>query len=121
MQGWLDRGADGYEVDPHAGPLVMLAAGGIWAEVARDRSIRLAPISVETAHQMIDEVRALKTVTGLRGRPRGDLEALAHAVSALSQLAVRPELGIVEAEVNPMMVMPQGQAVMAVDALVLRS
>ncbi|WP_298235148.1 acetate--CoA ligase family protein [uncultured Azohydromonas sp.] len=111
----------GYRIDPEAGPLVMLAAGGIWAEVARDRSIRLAPVSLETAREMISEVKALKTVAGLRGKPRGDLDALARAVCALSQLAVKPELRIAEAEVNPLMVMAEGQGVLAVDALILQS
>lgn len=111
----------GYRVDPDAGPVIMLAAGGIWAEVARDRSIRLAPVSVETAHEMIAEVRALKTVTGLRGKPRGDLNALARAVSAMSQLAIQPQIRVTEAEVNPMMVMAEGDGVMAVDALILQS
>ncbi|MBY4947983.1 acetate--CoA ligase family protein [Cupriavidus respiraculi] len=111
----------GYRVDAEAGPIVMLAAGGIWAEVARDRSIRLAPVTVETAREMIAEVKALRTVAGLRGRQRGDLEALARAVSALSRLAVRPDLRIAEAEVNPLMVLPEGDGVLAVDALVLRA
>lgn len=111
----------GYRIDPDAGPIVMLAAGGIWAEVLRDRSIRLAPVTLETAREMVAEVRLLQTVSGLRGRPRGDLEALAHALCALSQLAVRPELGVLEAEANPLMVMPEGQGVLAVDALVLQS
>ncbi|MCY1195005.1 Protein lysine acetyltransferase Pat [compost metagenome] len=110
----------GYRVDAEAGPIVMLAAGGIWAEVARDRSIRLAPVSVEVAREMIAEVKALKTVSGLRGKQRGDLEALARAVSALSQLAVKPDLRIDEAEVNPLMVLQEGQGVLAVDALVLK-
>ena len=100
-------------------PSCMLAAGGIWAEVARDRSIRLAPVSVAVAHEMIDEVRALQTVSGLRGRPRGDLDALARAISALSQLAVQPGGAVLEAEINPMMVMAEGHGVLAVDALVL--
>jgi acyl-CoA synthetase (NDP forming) len=111
----------GYRVDAEAGPIVMLAAGGIWAEIARDRSIRLAPVTVEAAHGMIAEVKALRTVAGLRGKPRGDLDALARAVSSLSQLAVRPAMRIAEAEVNPLMVLPEGQGVLAVDALVLRS
>ena len=111
----------GYRVDPEAGPIVMLAAGGIWAEVARDRSIRLAPVSVETAHDMISEVKALKTLSGLRGKPRGDLQALAQAVSALSMLAIKPDMRITEAEINPLMVMQEGQGVLAVDALILRS
>lgn len=111
----------GYRVDVEAGPIVMLAAGGIWAEVARDRSIRLAPVSVETAHDMISEVKALKTLSGLRGKPRGDLQALAQTVSALCMLATKPEMRISEAEINPLMVMHEGQGVLAVDALILQS
>ncbi len=111
----------GYRVDPEAGPLVMLAAGGIWAEIARDRSIRMAPVTVEVAREMVAEVRALQAVSGLRGKSRGDLEALAQAVSRLSQLALKPEMGISEAEINPMMILPEGQGVRAVDALILQS
>lgn len=111
----------GYRVDPDAGPIVMLAAGGVWAEVLRDRSIRLAPVSVEGAREMIEEIRILKTVSGLRGKPKGDLEALAHAISKLSMLAQRPELKLREAEVNPMLVLAEGQGVLAVDALVMQS
>ena len=111
----------GYRVDVDAGPIIMLAAGGIWAEVMRDRSIRLAPVSVETAREMIDEVKMLKTVSGLRGKAKGDLDALAVAIANLSQLAVKPDLTVHEAEVNPLMVMPAGEGVMAVDALIMRA
>lgn len=111
----------GYKVDVDAGPIIMLAAGGIWAEVMRDRSIRLAPVSVNTAREMIAEVKMLKTVSGLRGKAKGDLEALAQAIANLSQLAVRPELKVQEAEVNPLMVMLEGEGVMAVDALILKA
>jgi succinyl-CoA synthetase beta subunit len=70
---------------------------------------------------MIGEVRSLTTVSGLRGKQRGDLEALARTVSALSQLAMRPELRVSEAEVNPLLVMAEGEGVLAVDALILKS
>ena len=121
MRNGLTEVLIGYRVDSDAGPIIMLAAGGIWTEVARDRSIRLAPVTLQSAREMILEVRALKTVTGLRSKERGDLEALANAVSALSQLAIRPELRICEAEVNPLMVMREGQGVLAVDALMLQA
>ena len=62
-----------------------------------------------------------RNLVGLRGKPRGDLEALAHAIAALSRLALRPELGVLEAEANPLMVLPEGQGVVAVDALVLQA
>lgn len=54
-------------------------------------------------------------------KPRGDLEALALAIVALSKLATRPDLGVAEAEVNPLLVLHEGQGVMAVDALVLQA
>lgn len=120
MQKGLSEVLVGYRIDPDAGPIVMLAAGGIWAEVAKDGSIRLAPVTVETAREMVAEVNALKPLTGLRGKARGDLEALARAVSALSQLALKPGMGIAEAEVNPLLILPEGQGVMAVDALVFQ-
>lgn len=120
MTGGLAEVLIGYRIDPDAGPVILLAAGGVWAEVANDRSIRLAPVSVETAWDMIGEVNALKTVMGLRGKPKGDLQALAQAISSLSQLALRPDLGVVDAEVNPMMVLSEGQGVLAVDALMVR-
>lgn len=121
MQKGLGEVLVGYRVDAEAGPIVMLAAGGIWAEVAKDRSIRLAPVTVETARDMIAEVNALKPLTGLRGKAKGDLEALARTVSALSQLALKPELHIAEAEVNPLLILPEGQGVTAVDALIFQA
>jgi acyl-CoA synthetase (NDP forming) len=104
----------GYRVDPDAGPLVLLAAGGVLTEIYRDRSLRLAPVDAETAHEMIAEVRRLKALAGYRGKPAGDLDALAQAVVALSQLASDPS--VVEAEVNPLIVRTEG--VVAVDAVV---
>ena len=96
----------------------MLAAGGILAEIHRDRSLRLAPVDVAEAAAMIGEVKALKMLTGYRGRPAGDLDALARALAALSRLAVADGPAVAEAEVNPLIVRPAGQGVVAVDALV---
>ena len=58
----------GYRVDPDVGPLVMLAAGGVLAEIHRDRSLRLAPVDLAEAQAMIGEVAALKALAGYRGR-----------------------------------------------------
>jgi acyl-CoA synthetase (NDP forming) len=108
----------GYRVDADVGPMVMLAAGGILAEIHRDRSLRLAPVDLLTAQEMIGEVKALQAFAGFRGRPAGDLDALALALVALSQLAVVDGPAVAEAEVNPLIVRPKGQGVVAVDALV---
>jgi len=106
----------GYRVDREAGPLVMVAAGGVMTEIYRDRSLRLAPIDLPTAHAMIAEVKAFATLKGFRGKPAGDLDALARAIMALSQLALQTDPPIAEAEVNPLIVRPDG--VVAVDALI---
>ena len=106
----------GYRVDPDVGPLVMVAAGGIYTEIYRDRSLRLAPVDADIACEMITEVRALKLLNGYRGKPMGDITALARAIAALSRLAAEP--AVLEAEVNPLIVRRQGEGVVAVDAVV---
>ena len=106
----------GYRVDRDVGALIMVAAGGVLTEIARDRSLRVAPVDVATAHEMIAEVRSLTALAGYRGRPAGDLNALAHAIVALSRLA--DDASIAEAEINPLIVRPAGEGVVAVDALV---
>ncbi|WP_313025854.1 acetate--CoA ligase family protein [Pseudomonas lopnurensis] len=108
----------GYRRDPEVGPLVMLAAGGVLTELYQDRSLRLAPVDLTGAWEMIDEVRGLRALAGYRGGASADLEGVARALSALSQLANKPELGVVEAEINPLIVLPDGQGVLAVDGLI---
>ena len=108
-----------YRVEPEVGPLVMLAMGGVLTEIYRDRVLRLAPVDVAAAREMIGELKGIRALSGFRGQPLGDLDALAHALVALSQLAADPT--IVEAEINPLIVCAQGQGVLAVDALVLRA
>ncbi len=106
----------GYRVDREAGPLIMVAAGGVFTEIYRDRALRLAPVDLPAAHEMIAEVKAFATLTGFRGGPAGDLDALARAIVALSQLALQNDPAIAEAEVNPLIVRTDG--VVAVDALI---
>jgi acyl-CoA synthetase (NDP forming) len=108
----------GYRVDPDVGPLVMVAAGGVFTEIYRDRSLRLAPVDLETAQEMIAEVRGLALLAGYRGKPKGDVNALARAIVSLSRLAVMEQPVVLEAEINPLIVRSAGRGVIAVDALV---
>jgi acyl-CoA synthetase (NDP forming) len=118
MTGGLGEVLIGYRVDADVGPTVMLAAGGILAEIHRDRSLRLAPVDLDEAKAMIGEVAALKALAGYRGKPPGDLDALAQALVSLSRLAVADGPAVAEAEINPLIVRPRGEGVVAVDALV---
>jgi succinyl-CoA synthetase beta subunit len=110
----------GYRRDPQVGPVVMLGAGGVLAEVYRDFALRLAPVTVEEAARMIDEVKGLALIRGYRNLPRGDVAALARAVCAFSALAL-VDGRIAEAEVNPLIVKPEGEGVVAVDGLLVLS
>lgn len=107
----------GYRVAPDVGPIVVLSTGGLLAEVFADTSVRLAPVTPETAREMIAEVKGLALASGYRNAPKGDLEALVHALVAMSQLAVNSR-GVAEAEANPVMVRRDGLGAVAVDALV---
>ena len=107
----------GYRIDRDVGPLVMVAAGGIFTEIYRDRSAAArAGRSCDRARDDRRGRAGSSCFTGYRGKPKGDLDALAHAIVALSQLARRP--AVAEAEINPLIVRPAGEGVVAVDALV---
>jgi len=78
----------GYRVDREVGPLIMVAAGGVYTEIYRDRSLRLAPVDLATRPRDDRRSKGLRDAQGLRGKPAGDLDALAKAIVALSQLAL---------------------------------
>ncbi len=107
----------GYRRDRDAGPVVMVGVGGVLAELGGGHTVRLAPVSLETAREMIAEVPAFAVLKGYRNRPAGDLDALARAVRALSLLACVKENPVEEAEINPLLVKTDG--VVAVDALLV--
>ena len=108
----------GYHLDAQAGPVVTVGMGGTLAEIYRDYAVRVAPVSVAEAAEMIDEVRGFAVLRGYRGKPPGDTAALAQAIAALSALASLSEPTVLEAEINPLIVKPAGQGIVAVDGVV---
>ena len=104
--------------DPTFGPLVMFGLGGVYVEALADVSFRLAPLTAADAEEMIDEVRSARLLTGLRGAPAADRAALVGAIVRVGQLAAdHPE--IVELDINPLLVLPEGRGVLAVDARII--
>ena len=109
----------GFRRDAEAGPIVVLGMGGVLAEITRDVAIRVAPTNLDEARAMIEAVTGLATIRGYRGMPLGDLDALAQAVVAMSQLG-RDELSaVLEAEINPLLVRQEAHGVVGVDGLVV--
>ena len=115
MEAGLAEAIIGYRDDPVVGPLAMVGAGGILAELYNDVVLRLAPVDEAGAREMIGEVKGFAVLRGYRGLPRGDLEALARALAAISRLALHAGRPVREAEANPVIVKRDG--VVAVDAL----
>ena len=118
MEQGLAEAILGYRRDPQVGPVVVLGVGGVLAEIYRDLALRLAPVTAEEARGMIEEVKGLAVIRGYRGLPRGDVAALAQAVSGFSQLA-HFEPRVAEAEINPLLVKREGEGVVAVDGLLV--
>jgi acyl-CoA synthetase (NDP forming) len=117
MESGLAEAIVGYRDDAVVGPLVMVGAGGILAELYNDVALRLAPVDEAAALEMIAEVRGFAALRGYRGLPQGDLAALAKAVAAMSRLALLAGRPVREAEANPVIV--KARDAVAVDALVV--
>jgi len=105
----------GLSRDIQFGPMVMFGLGGIYVEVLKDVSFRIAPLSRDEADNMVREIGAFPLLRGVRGEPPVDFTALRDALMRLSQLAIDfPE--IIEADINPLMVLGRGQGAVAADA-----
>ncbi len=104
--------------DETFGPCVMVGMGGIFAEILDDSVIARAPLTAEDALVMIRRLKGAKMLYGARGTPVGDVGALAEAVAGLSMLAYVNRDRLMSLEVNPLRVLPAGEGVVALDALV---
>jgi acyl-CoA synthetase (NDP forming) len=108
----------GAAVDPVFGPLVMIGEGGTLVEMRHDIVSLLAPFSVEEALQAIGTLRIAPVLKGLRGQPPLDARALATAATKLGEFAVAYRDTLLSVDMNPVMVMAEGEGVKVVDAVV---
>ena len=104
--------------DPVFGPMVMFGLGGVFVEVFKDVTFRRAPVSLATAHEMIQGIKGLPLLTGARGKPPVDLNTLASALVALSNFAAAHSGELDSVEINPFIALPSGGC--AVDALIVK-
>ena len=104
--------------DADFGPVVVFGSGGILVELFKDSSLRLPPLSRREARDMINETQAARLLEGFRGKPAADVDALVDTLVRVSQLAVDLRGDMLALDINPLMVLPRGAGVCAVDALV---
>ncbi len=112
----------GLHQDP-LGTAVLLGMGGVAAELLSDTTMRMlvpgAALTLEDARAMLRELKTWPLLDGYRGRPLCDVDALAAAIVAFSRMAAQMGDRLVEAEINPLFVLPQGQGVLAADGVVV--
>ncbi|WPG41433.1 acetate--CoA ligase family protein (plasmid) [Variovorax sp. EBFNA2] len=105
------------------GTAILLGMGGVTAELFKDTTMRLLPpgggLSRADALSMAQQLKTWPLLDGFRGRPKADVEALVTAIVAFSQMAAQLGERLVEAEINPVFVLPQGQGVRAADGVVV--
>nr|WP_254007779.1 acetate--CoA ligase family protein [Rhizobium sp. L1K21] len=107
----------GVHDDPVFGPILMFGLGGIFVEVLKDVTFRVVPFGLQEAHRMIREIRGYPMLEGVRGEPPADVDALAGLLSDLSRFAAAHRDRISGIDLNPVRVLPEGQGVVALDAL----
>ena len=106
----------GMNRDPQFGPVILFGLGGIMVEIFQDVSLRLLPFSRDDALDMIREIKGYELISGYRGQPPVDEEALADCLLSVAQMAEKhPE--IVEIDLNPVMAYPDG--ILVVDARII--
>ncbi len=103
--------------DPQFGPCVMFGLGGIYTEVLRDVSFRVAPLSEDDAMEMMAEIKGSKILEAFRGMGEADRGTLAKGLVALGKIGMEQE-DVKEVDVNPLILTREGKPV-AVDALVV--
>ena len=105
----------GVAPDPLFGPLVAFGLGGTQVEVLRDVVFRITPLTDRDAHEMVRGIRAFKLLTGFRGAPPADLEALEEALLRISRL-VEAFPQVSELDLNPVRGLEPGEGAVVLDA-----
>ena len=104
--------------DPQFGPAVVYGTGGILVEILKDSTIGLPELTKEEALKMIQGTKGYRLLTGFRGAPKADVDALANTLVKVSKLAAEGADKVAGLDINPLLVYPEGQGVLAVDALI---
>jgi succinyl-CoA synthetase beta subunit len=103
------------------GTAILLGMGGVTAELFKDTTMKLlpaaAPLSRDDALTMLQSLKTWPLLDGYRGRPKADVDAAVYAIVAFSRMASQLGERIVEAEINPMFVLPAGRGVLAADGI----
>jgi acetyltransferase len=110
----------GARTDPQYGPFLMVGLGGVFVEVLKDVAIRLLPVDIIDAREMLQELHGYKVLEGVRGQGPRDIDALVRAMVGLSEVFAAHREYLSDLEINPLIVRAQGSGVAAVDVRVVK-
>lgn len=105
--------------DPVFGWMLTVGLGGVWTELMKDACHSLLPVDAAGAEKMLRSLKGFNLLDGYRGTPKADVKAAAKAIAALGDAVLAGGDRLREVEINPLLVMSEGQGAVAVDALVL--
>jgi acyl-CoA synthetase (NDP forming) len=105
--------------DPVFGWMLTVGLGGVWTELMKDAAHALLPVDAAGAEAMLRSLKGFNLLDGFRGAPKADVTAAAQAIEALGHAVFAGGDALREVEINPLLVLPEGQGAIAVDALVL--
>jgi acetyltransferase len=105
----------GARTDPLYGPVLLVGAGGILVELMKDAALRLLPVGAADVREMLSELKIARLLAGFRGKPPADMVALERAIVGLSELYLAHRHLLNDLEINPLIILPEGQGVRAVD------
>ncbi len=104
--------------DPYFGPAVIFGLGGILVEIFKDRTLLIPPFEREEVRRAIDSTKGSKLLYSFRGKPEGDIEALIDVILKVGEITADLAGRIDTLDINPLLILPKGKGVIAVDALV---
>ena len=111
----------GVSDDPDFGPMVLFGAGGVLTELLGDVAVAPAPLDEEQARALVGSTRVARLLHGYRGAEPTDVDALVDLLVRLSRVAADEGHALTGIDLNPVRVLPAGQGVVILDALVVRS
>lgn len=108
----------GAKRDESFGTIMVIGLGGVFVELMKDVSIGIAPLTEEDIHRMISKLKGYPLLDGYRGRERADVRAYVHMIQKVEAMMGKEE-SILELDLNPVILKPQGEGCVAVDARIV--
>jgi len=108
----------GLKRDPQLGLALVMGTGGVFVNFLNDKAVILLPTNRKAVKEAILSLKTAELIKGYRNQQAGDLEAIIDSVMAVAEFADKEQNTLLECDINPLLVLPEGQGALAADALI---